>query len=320
MRIVVVDSHTLNPGDLSWGGLRELGECTVYERTPPELTAERARGAGAVITNKVVMDRTVIEQLPELQYIGVTATGYNMVDVEAASERGIPVANVPTYGTDSVAEMVFAHLLELARRVGYHAQTVREGRWAESPDFAYWDYPQIELAGRTMGVVGLGRIGRRVAAIATAFDMRVLAYDVQPPETCPESIVLADLETLLCESDVVSLHVPLTPDTEGLLDADRLSLMKPTAFLINTSRGPVVDERALADALENERLAGAGLDVVAQEPPDEDCPLLTAPNCLITPHMAWATAAARQRLMDTTVANLRAFLRGEPQNVVNDPV
>ncbi len=318
MKIVVLDGHTLNPGDLSWDDLRELGECTVYERTPPELTVERARGAEIIITNKVAIDRPVMDRLPNLQYIGVTATGYDMVDVEAAAERGIPVSNVPTYGTASVAEMVFALLFELVRRVAHHARTVREGGWAQSPDFCYWGYPQIELAGRTMGIVGFGRIGRRVAQVATAFGMEVVAYDVEPPDDLPQGVRLADLKGVLSQSDVVSLHVPLTAETHGLMDAERLSLMKPTAYLVNTSRGPVVDEEALAEALGNERLAGAGLDVLAGEPPDEDSPLLSAPNCFITPHIAWATAAARQRLMDTSVQNLGAFLRGELQNIINE--
>ncbi|MFW6119205.1 MAG: D-2-hydroxyacid dehydrogenase [Planctomycetota bacterium] len=317
MKIVVLDAHTLNPGDLSWDGLRALGDCEIYDRTPPGQTVPRAAGAPVVLTNKTPLDRPVIEKLHALRYIGVLATGYNVVDVEAAAERDIPVTNVPTYGTDSVAEMVFAHVFALARRVAHHADGVREGKWASSPDFCYWDYPQVELAGLTMGIVGFGRIGRAVAARALAFAMRVLAYDVQSPESPPESVEMVGLDRLLSESDIVTLHVPLTPETDEMVGAERLALMKPTAYLINTSRGPVVDEAALAEALEEGRLAGAGLDVLSGEPPDADNPLLHAPNCHVTPHIAWATRAARARLMETAVENVRAWLDGCPRNVVN---
>ncbi|MFO7956840.1 MAG: D-2-hydroxyacid dehydrogenase [Candidatus Brocadiia bacterium] len=316
-RTVVLDGHTLNPGDLSWDGLRALGECEIYDRTPPDQTVPRAAGAPVVLTNKTVLDRTVIEGMDDLRYIGVLATGYNVVDLEAAAERGIPVTNVPTYGTDSVAEMVFAHIFALARRVAKHAAGVREGEWARSPDFCYCDYPQVELAGLTMGIVGFGRIGRAVATRALAFGMRVLAYDVETPDQPPDGVEMAGLDRLSAESDIVTLHVPLTPRTEGMVGAERLALMKPAAFLINTSRGPVVDEAALAEALEEGRLAGAGLDVLSEEPPDADNPLLQAPNCHVTPHIAWATRAARARLMETAVGNVRAWLDGSPRNVVN---
>jgi glycerate dehydrogenase len=316
MRIVVLDGHTLNPGDLSWDGLRAFGPCEIHPRTPPELVVERSRQADILITNKVVLSREVIGQLPQLKYIGVLATGYNIVDVAAARQRGIPVANVPTYGTRSVAEMVFAHILNLTFHVGQHAHGVREGRWTRSADFCYWDFPLTELAGKTLGIVGFGRIGRAVARVAAGFEMRVLAYDAMPI-AAEEGVESVDLETLFRRSDVISLHCPLSPQTERLVSAERLGLMKPTAFLINTSRGPLVDEQALADALNAGRIAGAGLDVLPVEPPPAEQPLLHAKNCHITPHIAWATQAARQRLLDTAVANIRAFLDGRAQNVVN---
>jgi len=317
MRIVVLDAYALNPGDLSWGRLQKLGRCRIYDRTPAESTLQRARGAPLVLTNKTALPRPVIEALPELRYIGVLATGYNIVDLEAARAGGIVVTNVPTYGTQSVAQFVFAHLLELAHHVGAHSRTVHEGKWTRSADFCYWDYPLIELDGLTMGIVGLGRIGRAVAGLARAFGMRVLGCDVAPPGEMPEGVEPADLEALLSQSDVVTLHVPLTPETEGLMNEARLSQMKPTAFLINTSRGPVVDEAALAAALKQGRIAGAGLDVLSEEPPPAGHPLLGVKNCLITPHVAWATRAARERLLGTAIDNVEAFLRGEPQNVVS---
>lgn len=318
MKIVVLDGYTLNPGDLSWDGLCTLGECEIYDRTPPELVVERARGAEVLFTNKVLVGRKEMEQLPELRYIGVLATGYNIVDVEAAKERGIPVTNIPEYGTRSVAQMTFAHILELAQHVGHHAWTVHEGRWTASPDFCYWDYPLIELADRTMGIIGIGRIGRASAELALAFGMKVLAYDVFTPQNLPAGITMVDLETLLRESDVVSLHCPLTAENKGIINKDRLAMMKPTAFLVNTSRGPLIVAEDLADALNNDRIAGAGLDVLTVEPPPADNPLLTAKHCLVTPHISWATGAARARLMGTVVENLQAFLAGKAQNVVNE--
>jgi len=318
MKIVVLDGYTNNPGDLRWEPLEALGECSVYERTSPEEVVARAQGAPVVLTNKTVLGREQFEALPELRYIGVLATGYNIVDVAAARQRGIVVTNVPAYGTASVAQMVFAHLLNLTQRVAEHAQTVREGRWSHSPDFCYWDFPLVELDGLTMGIVGLGRIGRAVARLATQFGMRVLAYDVHPPADVPPGVwMTTELGRLFREADVVTLHCPLTPDNERLVGAERLALMKPTAYLINTSRGPLVDEAALAEALQSGRLAGAGLDVLFQEPPPPDHPLLGAPNCYVTPHIAWATQSARRRLLDAAVENVRAFLDGSPRNVVN---
>jgi glycerate dehydrogenase len=315
MRIVVLDGHTLNPGDLSWSELEQLGEVRLYPRTPPELVVPRAAQAQAVLTNKTVLSAQALAQLPQLRYIGVLATGYNIVDVEAARAQGIRVTNVPTYGTQSVAQMVFAHVLDLCLHVADHARTVREGRWCQAEDFCYWDYPLIELAGRTLGLIGLGRIGRATAQLGLAFGMQVIAHDPQAAAP-PAGVRLVELNAVFRESDVLSLHCPLTPQTQRLVDRSRLALMKPTALLINTSRGPLIDEQALADALNAGRLAGAGLDVLAVEPPRRDNPLLTAQNCRVTPHIAWATKAARQRLLATVVDNLRAFLAGRLQNVV----
>ncbi len=317
MKIVVLDGHTLNPGDLSWDDLRALGEVELFPRSAPAEVVPRAADADVILTNKVVLSREQIFQLPKLRYIGVTATGYNIVDVAAARERGIAVANVPTYGTRSVAQHTFALLLELTQRAGHHAQTVRDGKWTACPDFCYADHPLVELDGLTMGVVGFGRIGRAVAELALAFGMNVLAHSRSAPKETSPRIQFVDLETLFARSDVISLHCPLTPETKEMVNAKRLAQMKPTAFLLNTSRGPLIDEAALAEALNAGRLAGAGLDVLAVEPPRADNPLLRAKNCLITPHHAWATRAARSRLMHTAVANVRAFLAGQPQNVVN---
>lgn len=316
MKIVVLDGFTLNPGDLSWDELRALGDCKIYDRTAPHETLARAAEAEILLTNKVVLGREHLARLPKLRYISVLATGTNVVDLAAARERGIPVSNVPAYSTMSVAQATFALLLELTHHTGHHAQAVRQGRWSQCPDFSFHDFPLIELAGRTMGIVGFGSIGRAVAAIAHAFGMNVLAYNPSP-KPAPEWVRFVDLETLFRESDVVSLHCPLTPQTERLVNAARLALMKPTAFLLNTSRGPVVDEPALAAALNEGRLAGAGLDVLSVEPPPPEHPLLRARNCIITPHYAWATGAARRRLMQVSVENVRAFLAGRPQNVVN---
>lgn len=314
---MVLDGHTLNPGDLSWAGLEALGECAVYDRTPAADVEARARDAGILIINKVVFNRGILERLPALRYIGVTATGYNVVDVEAARERGVVVTNVPTYGTDSVAQMVFAHVLNLTQRVVHHAATVKAGRWAECPDFCYWDFPLAELSGLTMGIVGLGRIGRRTAELARAFGMRVVAYDPYAAgETVAGVEVVGTPEEVFRAADVLSLHCPLTPETESIVNAERLALMKPSAYLVNTSRGPLIDEAALADALNGGRLAGAGLDVLAVEPATSACPLLDAANCFVTPHIAWGTAAARGRLMQTVVENVKAFLAGQPRNVV----
>jgi glycerate dehydrogenase len=316
MRIVVLDSYTLNPGDLSWDGLTALGSCTIYDRSSPQEIVSRARDAEIILTNKACLTREVIAQLPRLRYVGVLATGYNCVDVDAARERNIAVTNVPSYGTASVAQMVFAHVLNFAQRVAHHAQSVATGRWTGSVDWCYWDYPLVELADRTMGIVGFGRIGQEVARLAQAFRMKILASDARPIRPA-EGITEADVDTVFGHSDFVSLHCPLTPQTRHMVDRRRLSLMRPTAFLINTSRGPLVDDEALAGALNAGQIAGAGLDVLSEEPPPATNPLLQAKNCWITPHIAWATRSARERLLATVVENVRAFLEGRPQNVVN---
>lgn len=316
MKIVVLDGYTANPGDLDWAPLSALGELVVYERTPAALTLERAAGAQVILTNKVLLGAAEMAALPELRYVGVLATGYNVVDVVAARERGIVVTNVPAYSTPSVAQHVFALLLELTRGVGRHADLVREGRWSASPDFAFWDTPQVELAGLTFGIVGFGAIGQAVARVAQAFGMRVLVQTRTPDSAKWPGVSFVGLDELFAQADVVSLHCPLTDETRHLVNAARLATMKPTAYLINTGRGPLVDESVLAAALQAGQIAGAGLDVLSQEPPLAVNPLLTAPNCVITPHLAWATRAARQRLLDTAAANVRAFVEGHPQNRV----
>jgi Lactate dehydrogenase and related dehydrogenases len=308
-RLVVLDGHTLNPGDLSWTELERECHCTIYARTSSDELLERAAGAEILLTNKVPLNGTTIAALPELRYIGVLATGYNVVDTAAARARGIPVTNVPAYGTRAVAQHVFALLLELTQHVGEHAATVRAGRWSQGPDWCYWDRPLIELAGLTLGLVGAGRIASAVAAIGEAMGMKVIY--------ARRSGGRQELEQVLRAADVVSLHCPLTPDTQRMIDATTLGWMKPGALLINTARGPLIDEAALAEALASGRLGGAGLDVLSVEPPPADHPLLRAPNCVITPHQAWAARAARARLLGVAVENVRAFLAGKPQNVVN---
>lgn len=320
MRIVVLDGYTLNPGDLSWDGLKSLGSCDIYDRTQLGQIVERARDAEIVLTNKTMLDAKSLQALPNLRYIGVLATGYNVVDVVAARQQGVAVTNIPAYGTRSVAQHVFALLLELTQHAGHHATTVRDGRWSASPDWCYWDRPLIELEGLCIGIVGFGRIGQAVASLANAFGMRVLAYDHrgrQMPAAQVLAVQMVDLDSLFRESDVLSLHCPLTAENRGFVNTRKLATMKSSAFLINTSRGPLVNEFDLAAALNAGQIAGAGLDVLSVEPPQKDNPLLTARNCLITPHIAWATHAARARLMKIAVDNLRGFLGGEPVNVVN---
>lgn len=317
MKIAVLDSFTLNPGDQSWSALEALGECRFYDRSEPSQLVERAKNCEAVITNKVPIARDALEQLPGLRYIGVTATGYNVVDVVAAREKGVIVTNVPIYGTRSVAQMTFALILELAHHVGAHGESVRRGDWARSPDFSYWRTQQVELEGKTLGVVGWGRIGRAVGALAQAFGMTVVAAGRAEGVPLPGGSRSVSLDHVFSHSDIVSLHCPLTDQTRHLVNHQRLAQMKQDAWLINTGRGPLVDEDALAAALNCGSIGAAALDVLRVEPPPANHPLLTAKNCLITPHMAWATLAARRRLMSTTVDNLRAFLDGRPQNVVN---
>ena len=320
MKIVVLDGYTLNPGDLSWEGLEQIGTTMVYDRTDKSLTLERAEGAEVILTNKTALDSNLLHQLKEkgLCLVGVLATGYNVVDVKAAKELGISVTNVPTYGTASVAQFAFALLLELCHHVQLHSDAVRGGEWSNNIDWCFWKTPLVELAGRTMGIVGFGRIGRQTGEIANAMDMKVIAHDAittNPPNY--EGFRWTGVEELLRESDVVSLHCPLFPETEGMINSERLAMMKPTAFLLNNSRGPLIVDQDLADALNSDQIAGAGLDVLSVEPPLEDNPLLKAKNCLVTPHISWATREARSRLMNTVIENVRGFLANSPQNVVN---
>lgn len=316
MEIVVLDGYALNPGDLSWEGLEKLGNCRLYERTKPSEIYDRVKNAQAVITNKAVMDASLISRLPELRYIGVTATGYNVVDVQAATTKGIVVTNIPAYSTDSVAQLVFAHLLNIVHRVELHAASVRAGEWANNADFAYWKTPQVELAGKTLGIIGFGRIGRRVALIGHALGMKVIFNNRSQVADAPSAMQQVSLEEAFTQSDVVSINCPLTPQNSEFVNRDLIKVMKSSAILINTGRGGLINEQDLASALNEEIIAAAGLDVLSTEPPSHDNPLLKARNCFISPHMAWATNEARQRLMDITVENLRCFMAGVPQNVV----
>ncbi|MEC0264481.1 D-2-hydroxyacid dehydrogenase [Paenibacillus anseongense] len=317
MRIVVLDGYTLNPGDLDWEGLHALGEVIVYERTAASQIVDRAADADIVLTNKTPLSAATLQQLPKLRYIGVLATGYNIIDLQAAKEHNILVTNVPAYGTQSVAQLVFALLLEFCNRVQQHSDSVVNGGWSRSIDFCYTVSPLTELSGKTIGLIGLGQIGKQVALIAKALGMNVVATGSgrRTPEAV-EGLTWVSLGELLQQSDVISLHCPLTPETKELIDADRIALMKPTAFLINTARGGLLNEADVAQALNHGRLAGAGLDVLTVEPPTPDNPLLHARNVLITPHIAWATKEARARLMTTAVSNVRAFLEGQPQNLI----
>ena len=317
MKIVAADGYALNPGDLSWEPLKQFGELTVYDRTPNELAAERCAGADILLTNKTPVTAQLLDACPTIKLICVLATGYNVVDCEAAKARGIPVCNVPAYGTAAVAQFTFALLLELCHQVGHHSKTVHDGKWCGCPDFCYWDTPQMELAGKTLGIIGFGRIGRAVGTIAKAFGMEVIAYN---RSRCPEGEAIGeyvDLDTLLANSDVISLHCPLTPDVTHLICEKNLAKMKDGAILLNTARGPLIDEAAVADALRSGKLRGAAVDVVSQEPMNCANPLLGAPNCIITPHMAWAPIESRQRIMDCTVRSIQAFLNGAPINTVN---
>ena len=316
MKIVVLDGYAANPGDVSWEAMQSLGELTVYDRTAPDEVPERAAEADAVLTNKVVITAAMMAQLPALKYIGVLATGYNVVDVKAAREQGIIVTNIPAYSTDSVAQLTFAHILNITHRVGHYASQNRQGRWSSNPDFVYWDTPLIELSGKTMGIVGLGSIGMKVATIARQFGMDVFALTSKNSSDLPQGLQKTTLDGLLAISDVLSLHCPLTDDTYHLIDAKALSKMKPGAILINTGRGPLVDEDAVAKALESGQLMAYGADVMSVEPPQPSNPLLRCPNAYLTPHIAWATFEARQRLMQIAVDNLQCFIDGQPQNVV----
>lgn len=316
MKIVVLDGYALNPGDLSWKGMEALGELVVYDRTPASEVMERSAEAEVLITNKTVITAGHMKALPLLKYIGVLATGYNVVDVDAARERGIVVTNIPAYSTASVAQTVFAHVLNITQRVGHYAQENVQGRWTDSADFCYWDTELVELAGKKMGIVGFGNIGQATARIAQAFGMEVCVFTSKEQSALPSGMTKVGLDELFASCDVVSLHCPLTPDTKEMVNAARLKTMKSNAILINTGRGPLVNERDLADALNEGRIAAAGLDVLSVEPSVVDNPLLTARNCFITPHIAWATKEARIRLMDIAVNNLKSYQEGHIINNV----
>ncbi|MCD8495983.1 MAG: D-2-hydroxyacid dehydrogenase [Bacteroides graminisolvens] len=316
MKIVVLDGYGLNPGDLSWDAVSQLGELTVYDRTSSEEVIARSAGAEAILTNKTVITAEIMEALPDLKYIGVLATGYNVVNIDAAREKGIVVTNIPAYSTPSVAQMVFAHILNIAQQVQHHSEEVRKGRWTNNADFCFWDTPLIELREKKIGLVGLGHTGYNTARIAIGFGMQVTAYTSKSSLQLPPEIKKRTLDELFSECDIVSLHCPLTDETKELVNAERLRLMKPTAILINTGRGPLVNEQDLADALNAGKLYAAGLDVLSSEPPKTDNPLLTARNCYITPHIAWASLEARTRLMDILVENIKAFQAGKPVNNV----
>ena len=317
MKIVELDGYAANPGDLSWEPLQELGELTLYDRTPASLVVERAKDADIILINKVLITEEVLSQLPRLKYIGVLATGYNVVDVKAATKRGIVVTNIPAYSTESVAQMTFAHILNITNRIGHYARQSREGRWSSNPDFCYWDTQLWELSGKTIGIVGLGNIGMRVATIARYFGMDVFAYTSKNSADLPEGIQKTTLDGLFAVSDIVSLHCPLTADTRHLINRESLEKMKEGSILINTGRGQLVDEEAVADALASGHLGGYGADVMIDEPPSPNNPLLAQRNAFITPHIAWATREARQRLMDICVRNVKAFIEGKRLNAVN---
>lgn len=316
MKIVELDGYAANPGDISWDGLKELGELTIYPRTAPEEVVERAKEADAILINKVNITEAVLEQLPKLKYIGVLATGYNVVDVEAAHKRGVVVTNIPSYSTESVVQMTFAHIFNITNHVAHYGDASRQGRWSANPDFCYWDTPLMELSGKTLGIVGLGHIGQRVAAIAHQFGMDVFAVTSKDAMSLPKGIQKTTLDGLLGVADIISLHCPLTKDNYHLIDAEKISRMREGAILINTARGALVDEQAIADALESGHLAGYGADVMEQEPPRKDCQLFSQPHAYLTPHIAWATKEARERLMRICVDNVRAFKEGKPINEV----
>ncbi|MDP6892609.1 MAG: D-2-hydroxyacid dehydrogenase [Verrucomicrobiota bacterium] len=317
MKIVILDAYTANPGDLDWQALNELGQLQTYDRTSAETVSEHAADAEIVLTNKTVLSAETIGSLPNLRYIGVLATGYNVVDLLAAGMRGVPVTNIPAYSTPAVAQMVFAHVLNLTQHVAAHAESVRNGDWSSCSDFCFWNAPLTELKGQTFGIIGLGQIGKETAAIASAFGMRVIAYNHRTPRELSNNIEMVDLDELFAKSDVISLHCPLTIENHHLVNAKRFAEMKRGAILINTARGPLVDTEALAKALQEGEIAGAGLDVMETEPPVAGHPLFSAPNCHITPHIGWAAQAARRRLIGVAAQNVKSFLDGNPENVVN---
>jgi glycerate dehydrogenase len=324
MKIVILDGYTLNPGDLTWKGLEKLGEVTVYDRTSytlngADLIVERAKNAEVVFTNKTPLSREVLEQLPNLKFIGVLATGYNVVDVEAAKEKGIKVSNIPTYGTDAVSQMAIALLLEMCHHIGAHSDSVKKGEWSNNVDWCYWNYPLIELSGKTMGIIGYGKIGKMTSKIAQAIGMNIIAFDsYQNKDLECATMKYVDMDTLLTNSDVITLHCPLFESTKGIINKDTIAKMKDGVMIINNSRGPLVVEEDLAEALNSGKVAGAAVDVVSSEPIKEDNPLLKAKNCIITPHISWAPIESRHRLMDIAIDNLEKFLSGNPTNIVND--
>ncbi len=317
MKITILDGYTLNPGDLSWSEIEGLGELTTYSRTAPKEVIERSKDADILLTNKVVIDDKTMAALPRLKYIGVLATGYNVVDIAAAKARNIIVTNIPAYSTDSVVQMTFAHILNITNRIGHYARLNSEGKWSHNADFCYWDTPLHELAGKTIGIVGLGNIGMKVATIARHFGMDVFAFTSKNSADLPPGIQKTTFDGLLAVSDILTLHCPLSEQTHKIIDAEAIAHMKSGAIIINTGRGPLVDEQAVSDALHSGHLSGYGADVMCSEPPTEDNPLLSAPNAFITPHIAWATLEARTRLMATAAANIRAFIDGKPTNVVS---
>ena len=317
MKIVILDGYTENPGDLSWSGFEKLGHLTVYDRTPPEKTIERIGDAQVVIVNKTPVSKETIEACPNIKYIGVLATGYNIVDYNAAKEKGIAVTNIPTYGTDAVGQFAIALLLEICHQIGHHDRAVKEGRWEKNPDFCFWDYPLIELAGKTIGLIGFGRIGQVTGRVAKALGMKVLAFDEQPNDSGGAIADYVSLDELLASSDVVSLHCPLFPSTQGIINKNTIAKMKDGVIILNNSRGPLIVEQDLADALNSGKVYAAAVDVVSSEPIKGDNPLLKAKNCIITPHISWAPRESRQRLMDIAVNNLAAFTGGNPVNVIN---
>lgn len=317
MKIVNLDGYTTNPGDLSWDFFRKYGEFTVYDRTAPEQIIERAKDADCLIINKSVIDSDILKQLPKLKYVGLQSTGYNVIDCRAARELGITVSNIPAYSTNAVAQLVFSLILHITNKVTLHSDAVHNGEWTSCPDFCFWKAPLTELDGKTIGIVGFGSIGQRVKEISKAFGMNVIVYTPHPRPEVFSDVKFVEFDELLKNSDILTCHCPLTDNTRGLINKESLSKMKKNAILINTSRGPVVDEQALADALNNEKIAAAGLDVLNVEPPQKDNPLLTAKNCVITPHIAWAACETRARLLAILEDNLKAFLEGKPQNVVN---
>lgn len=312
MKICILDGYSLNPGDLDWSPVERLGDVTLFDRTPADKIVERAADADIVLTNKVPFSADTLRQLPRLRFICVLATGYNIIDTEAAARQGVVIANIPAYSTMSVAQMAFAHILNITNHVASYAREVADGKWTNCPDFCFWDSALTELAGKTMGIVGLGNTGMATARIAVAMGMKVVALTSKSADTLPEGITPAPLDDVLASADVVSLHCPLTPSTRHLINAASIAKMKPSAILINTGRGPLVDEQAVADALNGGRLAAFGADVLSQEPPRGDNPLLSARNCFLTPHIAWATLEARTRLMSTATENVRQFIAGEP--------